>query len=83
MLPSFDDEVAVCGDESFIQVTVSPTLISIGFRLYEFLPESPTMLTIIPSSIAGGGDDDDISSCEFCTESPPPPPAPNMDSQYQ
>jgi hypothetical protein len=53
---------------------VSPTLISIGFGLYEFLPEFPTMLTIIPSSIAGGGDDDDISSCEFCPDSPPPAP---------
>ena len=32
MLPSSDDEVTVCCDESlFIQVTVSPTLISIGF----------------------------------------------------
>jgi hypothetical protein len=31
-----DDDVTVCGDESlFIQVTVSPTLISIRFGLYE------------------------------------------------
>jgi hypothetical protein len=35
-LLSFDDDVTVCGDESlFIQVTVSPTLISIRFGLYE------------------------------------------------
>ena len=46
-----DDDVTVCGDESlFIQVTVSPTLISIGFGLYELLPEFPTLLTTFPSS---------------------------------
>src|SRR5688572_24661374 len=39
---SFDDDVTVCGDESsFIQVTVSPTLISIRFGLYELVPEFP------------------------------------------
>jgi len=39
---------------------VSPTLISIGFGLYELLPEFPTMLTAtFPSSIGGGDDEED------------------------
>lgn len=68
-----DDDVTVCGDESlFIQVTVSPTLISIGFGLYELLPEFPTMLTTFPSSeIVSDEDDDDVLSCESCSEPPP------------
>lgn len=69
-----DDDVTVCGDESlFIQVTVSPTLISIGFGLYELLPEFPTMLTTFPSSeiVSDEDDDDDVLSCESCSEPPP------------
>ena len=71
-LLSFDDvDVAVCRDESlFIQVTVSPTLISIGFGLYELHPEFPTMLTTFPSSVTGN---DEISSCGSCTDSSPAP----------
>src|ERR671914_3149990 len=58
LLLSFDDEVTVCGDESlFIQVTVSPTLTSIGFGLYELPPEFPTMLTTFSSSTIGSGGD--------------------------
>lgn len=56
-----EDDVSVCGDESlFIQVTVSPTLISRGFGLYELLPEFPTMLNTFPSSVivVDEGDDD-------------------------
>jgi hypothetical protein len=67
-----DDDVTVCGDESlFIQVTVSPTLISIGFGLYELLPEFPTMLTTFPSSEIVSDEDDDVLSCESCSEPPP------------
>ena len=78
-LLSFDDDdekddVTVCGDESlFIQVTVSPTLISIGFGLYELLSEFPTMLTTFPSSVIGN----DNLSCEYCSDPPPPPPPRN------
>lgn len=72
-LMSLDDDVTVCGDESlFIQVTVSPTLISIGFGLYELLPEFSTMLTTFPSSeIVSDEDDDDVLSCESCSEPHP------------
>src|SRR5215212_427223 len=64
-----DDDVTVCGDESlFIQVTVSPTLISIRFGLYELPAEFPTMLTAFPSSMIGN---DDLS-CESSSEPPPP-----------
>lgn len=64
LLPSDDDDeeddVTVCGDESlFIQVTVSPTLISSGFGLYEVLPEFPTMLNTFPSSVIVGDEGDD------------------------
>src|SRR5215207_5450431 len=70
-----DDVVTVCGDESlFIQVTVSPTSISIGLGLYELLPEFPIMLTTLPSSVIGSDEADDDLSCESCSE---PPPSPN------
>src|SRR5215207_11277727 len=62
-----DDVVTVCGDESlFIQVTVSPTLISIRFGLYELPPEFPTMLMAFPSSMIGNDD----RSCESPSEPP-------------
>ena len=50
-------EVAVCmAESSFTQVTVSPTLASIGFGLYELFPALSTIVTV-PSA---AGD-------EFCS----------------